>query len=124
MNSMRSGLMVAAVVLGTMTAWAGVRTAGNSGSATLGTAGYTVTVPTGDNWTNQSTADGAVYENVIGGSAKKVRGPGLAGPVGPTAFYRAGFSAAPAPAFSDRQSFLAYVKQSVAETSDTSGYQT
>jgi len=108
MNSMRSGLTVAAVVLGTMTAWAGIKTAGNSGSAVSGTAGYAITVPSGDRWQDKSDANGAFYENRYSYAA----------------FYRAGFSAAPAPAFSSRNDFLAYVKQAVAKNSDTSGYQT
>src|SRR5689334_22939222 len=109
MKSLHLGMAVSAIVLGTMTALAVENTARSSGSMARGTDGYTVTVPAGGNWTNKSTADGAVYENAIAGGAKKVRVAGAPDP-GPSAFYRAGFSAASAPAFSSRQDFLAYVK--------------
>ena len=107
MNSLRSGLTVAAIVLGTMTGWAGEDTAANPESTARGTAGYAITAPSGDSWRPSPSAEGEAFVNPVNGRSQ---------------FYSAGFSAAPAPAFADRAGFLAYVKLAVTETSDTSRF--
>src|SRR6478735_1083096 len=106
MNSMRAGLTVAAIVLGTMTAWAGIKTAGNSGSATLGTAGYAITAPSGGNWRPLPSAEGQAFLNASEDFVMR----GRVDAASLSTFNSAGFSAAPTPAFADRASFLAFVK--------------